>query len=101
MTIWAYISRIVKAALPNKYLPDFIVHLDTDLRLLVEIKGLLGEDAQIKQAAALRWVAAVNRCRQYGRWSYRMVSHPADLTAVLDGLSTKRMERALEGLERG
>jgi hypothetical protein len=57
---------------------------------------IIGEDAQIKQAAALRWVDAVNRCRKYGRWSYRMVSHPADLAAVLDSLSNKRIEIALE-----
>ena len=84
---------------PHKYLPDFIVQLDTGLMLLVEIKGQVGDDAQIKQSAALRWTEAVSRCRKYGQWDYRMVTNPADLSAILDGMCKDLMERSLEKLE--
>ncbi|WP_031409224.1 BPTD_3080 family restriction endonuclease [Thiomonas sp. FB-Cd] len=72
-----------KDGLRRKYLPDFLVELTDGRRLIVEVKGELG-DAEIKAAAAHRWCGAVNHDGRYGAWSYRMVRHPADLLTVLD-----------------
>jgi type III restriction enzyme len=72
-----------KDGLRRKYLPDFLVELTDGRRLIVEVKGELG-DAEIKAAAAYRWCEAVNNDGRYGAWSYRMVRHPADLLKILD-----------------
>lgn len=69
------------------YLPDFIVELVGGARLIVEIKGQLG-DAEIKFAAAERWCQAVNNDGRFGRWTYRMVRQPPDLMKVLDGMAS-------------
>jgi type III restriction enzyme len=60
---------------PRKYLPDFIVQIDDGqadpLNLVVEIKGLRGEDAKDK-ANTMRsyWVPGVNNLRTHGRWAF-------------------------------
>jgi type III restriction enzyme len=69
------------------YLPDFIVELMTGERLVVEIKGQLG-DAEIKGAAAHRWCNALNNDGRFGRWSYHLARHPADLGRLLDQLTS-------------
>lgn len=74
-----------KDGVRKNYLPDFLVDLTNDLRLIVEIKGQTG-DAEIKAAAAHRWCNAVNNDGRFGQWSYHLVRHPADLSKVLDEL---------------
>ena len=60
---------------PRKYIPDFIVQINDGqldpLNLVVEIKGLRGEDAKEK-ANTIRtyWVPGVNNLGTYGRWAF-------------------------------
>ncbi|QVN12397.1 BPTD_3080 family restriction endonuclease [Burkholderia sp. LAS2] len=68
----------------RNYLPDFIVELVSGKKLVVEIKGQVIDDALIKEAAAKRWCEAVNRDSRFGRWSYHLMKHPADLMKLLD-----------------
>ena len=75
-----------KDGVRKSYLPDFIVELVSGERLVVEIKGQMG-DAEIKAAAAHRWCNAVNNDARYGRWSYHLVTQPANLTRLLDKLA--------------
>jgi type III restriction enzyme len=71
---------------PANYLPDFIAVLETGLTLLTEIKGRYADDADLKAKAAQRWVAAVNRTREYGTWRYLVITDPPKLMQELDGL---------------
>lgn len=70
---------------PN-YDPDFIVRLKTGpvLHLILEIKGFPDPLAEVKAAAAQRWVAAVNADGKFGSWAYRLVRNPVDVPAVLE-----------------
>jgi type III restriction enzyme len=70
------------------YLPDFIVELVSGDRLVVEIKGQVG-DSELKAQAAHRWCQAVNNDGRFGRWSYYIVRQPPDLMKLLDGLTAK------------
>jgi type III restriction enzyme len=72
-----------KDGVRHGYLPDFIVELVTGERLIVEIKGQLG-DAEIKAAAAHRWCNAVNNDGRFGRWSYHLIQQPPHLMRLLD-----------------
>lgn len=85
-----------KAGRPHYYVPDYIVRLADGRMLIIETKGELG-DAKIKQAAALRWVAAVNRERRYGEWDYHLVIDPVDVLPLLDKLTGKTPEFRLAG----
>lgn len=57
------------------YRPDFIVQIDDGqpdlLNLIVEIKGLRGEDVKDKQNAMENyWLPGVNQLQSYGRWDF-------------------------------
>jgi type III restriction enzyme len=69
----------------HDYVPDFIVRVkDEPVRyLILEPKGF-DELADVKAAAAERWVAAVNADGQHGTWYYRQVRAIQRIRAVLD-----------------
>ena len=70
---------------PHDYIPDFIVRIKVEpsVHLILETKGF-DELAEVKAAAAERWVAAVNADGQFGRWEYKMARMPGDVTELLD-----------------
>jgi type III restriction enzyme len=70
---------------PHDYLPDFIVRLKSDpaLHLIVETKGF-DELADVKAAAAERWVSAVNADGSSGPWKYAMVRRVGEVRSVLE-----------------
>jgi type III restriction enzyme len=78
---------------PRRYLPDFIVLVDDGhgrddpLRVLVEIKGLRGEDAKAKrEAAETYWVPGVNNLRSHGRWTFAEFTDVFDIAAGFEEL---------------
>ena len=75
-----------KDGVAKKYLPDFIVELVGGSRLLIEIKGQIG-DAMIKKAAAERWCRAVTNDGRFGNWEYHLCFGAAQLRTVLDKVS--------------
>jgi type III restriction enzyme len=69
---------------PHDYVPDFLVRLrDSKELLLVETKGF-DDLADVKAAAAQRWVAAVNADGAFGRWSYAMARKVEEVRRLLD-----------------
>lgn len=85
-----------KDRVPHRYLPDFIVILENGLHLILEIKGQRTADSNIKEAAARRWVDAVNRDGNYDQWSYMIVYDPPELWKALDILCVRQPERELK-----
>ncbi len=69
---------------PHDYLPDFIVRMSTtpQVHLIIETKGF-DELAEVKAAAAERWVQAVNADGRHGTWRYAMAR---TVSAVRDAL---------------
>ena len=72
---------------PHDYIPDFIVRLNTEpvTHLIIETKGF-DDLADVKAAAAERWVAAVNADGQHGTWRYAMARKVSVVRDILDGL---------------
>ena len=71
---------------PHDYVPDFIVRLRTEppAHLIVETKGF-DDLAEVKSAAAQRWVAAVNADGRESLWRYAMARKVEEVRRVLDG----------------
>ena len=93
----------------HRYVPDFIVALDyglgedEPLHVVVEIKGMRGEDAKAKKEAMDSfWVPAVNALGCHGRWAFLELEDPhqmhedfdESIATTLDGLASE--ERAKE-----
>jgi type III restriction enzyme len=70
-----------------RYIPDFLVVLNSGLQVIVEIKGQYDDDADVKAKAAERWVRAVNRSEEHGRWSYVVVEDPQKVGRAIDTIS--------------
>lgn len=78
--------------LPARYVPDFIVVTDTDTQVIVEIKGQVTDDSDIKAKAAQRWVAAVNRLGQHGKWHYLLVTDPGRIAGLFNDYSKEKWD---------
>ena len=72
----------------HDYVPDFIVRLNTNpaAHLIVETKGF-DDLAEVKSAAAQRWVSAVNADGRMGTWQYAIVRKMDDVRRVLDAMA--------------
>ena len=72
----------------HEYVPDFLVRLEGEgaRYVIVETKGY-DPLADVKRAAAERWVRAVNADGAWGEWHYRLVYQPADVPFFLAELA--------------
>jgi type III restriction enzyme len=72
---------------PHDYVPDFIIRLKTTpvVHLILETKGF-DDLAEVKAAAAERWVAAVNADGTFGTWRYALARKVEQVRQVLDSL---------------
>lgn len=78
-------------AIARKYLPDFIVQLETGdgdaLHLILETKGYRGKDAQAKaDTMKTLWVPGVNNLGAFGRWAFAEFTEPYEIEEKLDAL---------------
>ncbi|MEX2271473.1 MAG: hypothetical protein WD690_08390 [Vicinamibacterales bacterium] len=71
---------------PHDFVPDFIVRLKDSSHVVFETKGF-DELADVKKAAAERWVAAVNADGQYGTWRFAMARKVSEICEILDKLA--------------
>lgn len=79
---------------PRQYRPDFIVRIndkggddgpEDPLNLVVEIKGVRGEDAIVKaETMRTQWVPGVNALGSHGRWAFAEFGSARDLEADFD-----------------
>jgi type III restriction enzyme len=71
---------------PHEYQPDFIIRYKDDAEhyLILETKGF-DPLAEVKAAAALRWVSAVNAEGSYGHWDYSMARKVSDVNSAISG----------------
>lgn len=79
-----FFIRYRSKGLPARYVPDFLVETDLGLKLIVEVKGQITDDADAKAKAAERWVNAINRLGQHGIWHYLLVTDPSGLGQALN-----------------
>jgi type III restriction enzyme len=79
---------------PHDYRPDFIIRYkgEAEKYLILETKGY-DELAEVKAAAAQRWVAAVNAEGSYGHWAYAMVRKPTDVSGAISKDSPQLIRR--------
>ena len=78
--------------LPARYVPDFIIETDTAVNVIVEVKGQVTDNADVKTKAAQRWVSAVNRLGQHGEWRYVLVTDPGTLGSDLNSYTAAKWD---------
>ncbi len=81
----------------HSYEPDFLVRLDvpdTELTLVLEIKGFEDDRTKAKHNAAKRWVAAVNNWGKLGKWIFHVCRNPQVLDKEILFLALQSREAA-------
>jgi len=75
----------------HDYVPDFIIRLKLQpaIHLILETKGF-DDLAEVKAAAAQRWVAAVNADGRSGSWQYAVARKVGEVRRILDGFQSGR-----------
>jgi type III restriction enzyme len=73
-----------------RYEPDFVIRLRDGNMLVLEIKGMAGvihDPNQIaaKNAAAAKWITAVNNAKQYGQWAFVFCDEVSRLRSMILG----------------
>lgn len=72
------------------YIPDFLVRVRSAtgsvVNVILEVKGFQSEKDRSKEAAAQRWVAAVNHHGEFGRWALVVCRDPRHLGHTLTAL---------------
>ena len=81
-----------KRGIRKPYIPDFVAVTDQDQNIIIEIKGQVTDDADIKEKSAKRWVEAVNRLGSYGQWHYMMLEDPGRIGIELDPFTTAKWD---------
>ncbi|MBI3663394.1 MAG: DEAD/DEAH box helicase family protein [Acidobacteria bacterium] len=69
---------------PHDYMPDFIIRYkgEGSHYLIFETKGY-DELAEVKEAAARRWIAAVNAEGSFGHWDYAVARKVSDVSGAV------------------
>ncbi len=71
----------------HEYRPDYLLRLrrpgDGELKVVLEVKGFETEHDRQKEAAARRWVRAVNHHGEVGQWHFAVCRDPAKIQLVL------------------
>ncbi len=70
----------------HSYEPDFIVRLQNEQTVVMEIKGYEDDQTKAKHNAAKRWVSAVNNWGHLGQWVFHVCRNPQLLEKELDYL---------------
>lgn len=83
----------------RRYWPDYILHIDDGrpdpLNLIVEIKGLRNNDAQLKAETMRKlWVPGVNNLGTYGRWAFAEFTDVHAIEAAFAALVASLTTRA-------
>jgi len=63
----------------HEYRPDFLVrykHDGGEVKIILEVKGYEDEQDRQKETAARRWVRAVNRHGEFGKWAFALCTQP-------------------------
>ena len=63
----------------HEYRPDFLVRYKVaggEVKIILEVKGYEDEQDRQKETAARRWVRAVNRHGEFGKWAFALCTQP-------------------------
>lgn len=71
----------------HEYRPDYLIRWrgadGQEVKVILEVKGFETEQDRQKEAAARRWVRAVNHHGEFGRWVFCLCRQPGKVAEVL------------------
>ena len=90
VTSWVKNSRIgfviryrYRGAL-HDYHPDFLIRLQNNVNLVLEIKGRDDDQNRQKRSYLDEWITVVNEDGRYGTWAWDVAFHPSDVQSIIN-----------------
>lgn len=68
----------------HDYWPDFLIRLDNDVTLVLEIKGVDDTQNKEKRRYLEEWIDVVNEDGNYGAWSWDVAFHPSEVRNIIE-----------------
>ena len=68
----------------HDYWPDFLIRLDNDVTLVLEIKGIDDTQNKEKRRYLEDWIEVVNKDGNYGSWSWDVAFHPSEVRNIIE-----------------
>ena len=67
----------------HKYIPDFLIRLESGKTLVLETKGQMTRKDVEKRKALSAWVEVVNNCGEFGEWCNDVSLNVADVDGII------------------
>ncbi len=77
-----YVSYLYNGVI-RRYFPDFLIRLDDERYLILEVKGQESDQDRVKRRALSDWCRAVNQVKHYGHWCCDVSRSPADIDGII------------------
>ncbi len=68
----------------HKYRPDFIIKRLDGTNLIIEVKGSVTQQDEVKWEYLREWIQAVNEYGGFGKWDWGVASEPDEIINLLD-----------------
>ena len=72
----------------HDYWPDFLIRLDNDVTLVLEIKGVDDNQNKEKRRYLEDWIDVVNENGNFGTWSWDVAFHPSEVRNIIEKHAT-------------
>jgi len=68
----------------HDYWPDFLIRLNNNVTLVLEIKGVDDNQNKEKRRYLAEWVDVINQDGSYGTWTWDVAFHPTDVRGMIE-----------------
>ena len=79
-----FIIKYLYNGLLKNYIPDFLIRLNNDVTLVLEVKGKDSDQNKEKRRYLAEWVDVVNEDGNYGIWASDVILDPAEIRKVIE-----------------
>ena len=79
-----FVVKYLYNGIIHDFWPDFLIRLDNDVTLVLEIKGIDSTQNKEKRRYLEEWIDLVNEDGNYGSWSWDVAFHPSEVRNIIE-----------------
>ena len=83
-----FVIKYLYNGILHDYYPDFLIRLDNDVTLVLEVKGVDDNQNKEKRRYLEQWIDVVNEDGNHGTWSWDVIFNPSELRNVIQKHAT-------------
>ncbi|MBI2449624.1 DEAD/DEAH box helicase family protein [Candidatus Pacearchaeota archaeon] len=78
-----FVINYIYKGIIHKYYPDFLIKLNNNQMLILEVKGKDDQQNNTKREYLQEWINAVNRDGRFGKWTWDVSFRPSDVKDII------------------